>query len=277
MTGTGLTGLTNQSHASFIVVRDPFVGEHVHEERAQLRSLPLLGEFGFRTVIHADIWDNEFKLVPYTRLAPQGIDPETAEFPLVHVVSQTGLVEYGEQHLARSLLKRRSRDEVYILVTDTNAPRTPSYTVERSIVDEFTPNKVLEYERVVAEYIRENLKSSLPVSNNRGSKNLYFHQISDHHNTVGAPSSTLPDLFDYERAPPDSPAWEPLYYFVEHELQELLERYTERIREALRSWIERGDVQRIANNMDSMLTQCQFDAERLDERRQQNAELYANA
>lgn len=274
---TSLFELTNQSHTSFVVLRDPYVGEHVHEERAQLRSLPLLKEFGFETVVHADIWDNEFQLVSYSGFAPQDVDPKKIEFPLVHVVSQMGLDEYGEQHLVRSLLKRRSRDDVYILVTDTNAPRTPAYTIERSIVDEFTPNKILDYERFVAKYIRENLNSSLPVSNNRGSKNLYFHQISSHHNAVGAPSSTLPDLFDYERAPPDSPAWDPLYYFVEHGLQELLERYTERIREALRSWTERGDVQRIANHMDSMLTQCQFNASQLDKRRGQNADLYANA
>lgn len=94
---------------------------------------------------------------------------------------------------------------------------------------------------------------------------------------MGAPASTLPELFDYETAPPNSPAWEPLYYFIEHDLQEILDRYTERIREALRSWTERGDVQKIANNMDSMLTQCQFRTDRLDERRQANADLYADA
>lgn len=276
-TESGLAGLTDQTHASFVVVRDPYVGEHVHEERAQLRSIPLIREFGFDSVIHAEIWDNEFKVVPYSRLDPEDIDPKSVTFPLVHVVSQTGMVEYDEQHLVRDLLKQRSSDDVYVLVTDTNAPRTPAYTSERSIVDEFTPNKGIEYERVVAEYIRKHLDSSLPVSNKRGSMNLYFHQISDHHNAVGAPSATLPELFDYERAPPESPAWDPLYYFVEHDLQEILDRYTERIREALRSWTERGDVQRIANNMDSMLTQCQFSSDRLDERREENAHLYANA
>lgn len=277
MSAVSLAGLTEQTHASFVVIRDPYVGEHAHEERAQLRSLPLLREFGFQRVIHADIWDNEFKVVPYTRLGPREVNPDEVEFPLVHVVSQTGMVDFDQQHLVRSLLKERGHDEIYVLVTDTNAPRTPAYTHERSIVDEFTPNKVLEYERVVAEYIDESLDSSLPVSNKRGSMNLYFHQISHHHNSVGAPASTLPELFDYERAPPESPAWDPLYYFIEHDLDEILERYTERIREALRSWTERGDVQRIANNMDSMLTQSQFRIDRLDERRWSNGELYANA
>ncbi|ODR80199.1 hypothetical protein BG842_02720 [Haladaptatus sp. W1] len=241
-----------------------------------MRSLPLLIEHGFDRVIHTDLWDNDFKPVPYTYLDPEEINSEKVEFPLVHVVSQEGLVEYDEQHLVRALLKQRSKEDIYIIVTDTNAPRTPKYTPERSFVDEFTPNMGMDYESKVTSYIRDNLDSALPVSTNRGSKNLYYHQISDHHNAVGAPANTLPKLFDYEEAPPNSPAWEPLYYFVEHDLQEILDKYTERIREALRSWTERGDVQKIANNMDSMLTQCQFRTDRLDERRKQNASLYTD-
>ncbi len=273
---SGLSSLTGQTYAKLIVFRDPYVGEHTHEARAQLRSLPLLIEHGFDRVIHTDLWDNDFKPVSYTYLNPEEVDPGEVEFPLVHIVSQEGLVEYGEQHLVRSLLKQRSEDDVYIIVSDTNAPRTPAYTPERSFVDEFTPNKGIDYESIVTNYIRDNLNSALPVSTNRGSKNLYYHQISHSHNAVDAPASTLPELFDYEHAPPNSLAWDPLYYFVEHDLQEILDRYTERIREALRSWTERGDVQRIANNMDSMLTQCQFRTNRLDERREQNAELYTN-
>ena len=90
---TGLVELTDQSHASLVVIRDPLVGEHIHEPRAQLRSLALLVEFGFDTVIHNDVWDNNFKLVPYTHLSPDEVDPGSVEFPLVHVVSQEGLVE----------------------------------------------------------------------------------------------------------------------------------------------------------------------------------------
>jgi hypothetical protein len=237
----------------------------------------LLIEHGYDRVIHTDLWDNDFKPVSYTYFDPEDVDPHEIEFPLVHVVSQEGLTEYGEQHLVRSLLKQKSGGDTYIVVSDTNAPRTPAYTTERSFVDEFTPNKGIDYESRVTSYIRDNLDSALPVSTNRGSKNLYYHQISDCHNAVGAPAGTLPELFDYETAPPSSPAWDPLYYFVKHDLQEILDRYTERIREALRSWTERGDVQKIANNMDSMLTQCQFRTDRLDERRRQNAEIYADA
>ncbi len=274
---SGLTSLTNQSYAKLIVIRDSYVGEHSHEQRAQLRSLPLLIEYGFDRVIHTELWDNDFKPVAYTHLSPKEIDPETIEFPLVHVVSQEQLVDYNQQHLVRSLLKSRGKDDVYIVVTDTNAPRTPAYTPERSFVDEFTPNKNIDFESRVTEYIQKNLDSALPVSNNRGSKNLYYHQISHHHKAVGAPASSLPELFDYNNAPPESPAWKPLYYFVEHDLDAVLDKYTERIREALRSWTERGDVQRIASNMDRMLNRCQYRADRLDNQRDENAKLYDNA
>lgn len=270
-----LAQLFGQDYAKLIVLRDPYVGEHTHEARAQLRSLPLLIEHGFDRVVHTDLWDNDFKLVSYDYHQPSKLEVSENTFPLVHVVSQNGMIDHEEQHLVRSLLRRcSSSNQVYIIVCDTNAPRTPAYTSERSFVDEFVPNRVIEYESLIKKSVNKNLNSSLPVSNRRGSKNLFFHQISDIHNSVGAPSSSLPELFDYENAPPNSPAWEPLYYFVEHDLQEILERYTERIREALRSWTERGDVQRIANNMDSMLTQCKFRVDLLDERRSQNAKLY---
>ncbi|OYR87846.1 hypothetical protein DJ71_05285 [Halorubrum sp. E3] len=119
----------------------------------------------------------------------------------------------------------------------------------------------------------EHLNSTLPTADTR---NLYYHRISHHHNEVGAPADSFLDLFDYDKAPPNSPAWEPLYYFVNHDLEQILEKYTERIREALRSWTERGDVMEIANNMDSMLTRCQFSEEQLDEQRDRNAGLYPN-
>ncbi|MFC7196126.1 hypothetical protein ACFQL4_18290 [Halosimplex aquaticum] len=154
---SGLSSLTGQTYAKLIVIRDPYVGEHSHEQRAQLRCLPLLIEHGYDRIIHTDLWDNDFKPVSYTYFDPEDVDPHEIEFPLVHVVSQEGLTEYGEQHLVRSLLKQRSEDDTYIVVSDTNAPRTPAYTTERSFVDEFTPNKGIDYESRVTSYIRDNL------------------------------------------------------------------------------------------------------------------------
>jgi len=268
-----ITSLTDSLVTRFVVMVDDCTGEQVYENRAQLRSIPYLAEFGFDQVIHTDLWDNDFKVVEYEQLNPEEVDPETAEFPLVHVTNQESLVEYGEQHLVRGLLRERTREDPYVLVVDTDSPSTPAYTTGKSVRDEFVPNSVIPFERSVEEYIDEHLNSTLPTADTR---NLYFHQISDYHNAVGAPADTLPELFDYDTVPPNSPAWNPLYYFVRHDLDQILEKYTERIREALRSWTERGDVMRIANSMDSMLTRCQFSEKQLDEQQQHNARLYSN-
>ncbi len=267
----GITSLTGSRLTTFVVMVDDCVGEHVYENRAQLRSIPYLKEFGLDRVIHDSLWDNDFKLVDYERLDPEDVDPETVEFPLVHVTNQENLVDRGEQHLVRGLLRERSREDPYVLVVDTDSPSTPAYTTRKSVRDEFVPNTVTRYERSVEDYIDDNLDSTLPTADTH---NLYFHQISEHHNEVGAPSDTLPELFNYDKVPPNSPAWEPLYYFVRHDLNQILEKYTERIREALRSWTERGDVMKIANNMDSMLTRCQFSEAQLDEQRIRNGSLY---
>ena len=276
----GLAELTGSSRAKFVVVKDRRVGEHTHEPRAQLRSLPLLFHFGLDTVVHTPVWNNDFKPIDYTHLDPNEVAAEEMPFPLVHVVSQDGLLEAlvregevaegGEQHLVRRMLRRRTDDDTYVIVSDTDAPKTPTYA-ERPITDDFGPVTTVDYEATVDRIVQTTLDSHIPLGETR---NYWYHRISDHHGRHGAPADPLPALFDYDRAPPNSPAWLPLYYFVEYDLEEILDKYTERIREALRSWTERGDVQKIANNMDSMLVRCKFRSDDLDAQRRRNASLY---
>lgn len=274
-----LRELTGAKRPSIVVLRDPRVGEHTHEPRAQLRSLPLLSTFGFDRVLHTAVWNNDFKPVDYTPLNPESIDIEQVEFPLVHVVSQEALLETtdkneperrGEQHLMRELLRKRTENDTYVIVSDTDAPDTPAYA-ERPVTDDFKPVTKVDYEGFINRYVQTTLDSYIPLNETR---NYWYHLISDHNQQYGAPADSLPRLFEYEKAPPNSPAWWPLYYFVEHDLDRILEKYTERIRETLRSWTERGDVQKVANNMDSMLVQCGFRADKLDRQRERNAEKY---
>jgi hypothetical protein len=277
----GLIELTGTAATKFVVVEDPKVGKHTHEQRAQLRSLPLLYELGFSRFLHTPLWENGFRMVEYDYLDPNDLDAESASFPLVHIVSQDGLTEYeiddgpvsrsGEQHVVADLLRTRSESDTYILVTDTNAPRTPAITTQRPLTDEYGPVTTVDYVELVERTVQTRLNSRVPLNT---TKNYYIHEISDHHQRVGAPAESLTALFDYERAPPNSPVWEPLYYFVENDLQQLLEKYTERIRETLRSWLERGDVQKIANQMDAVLVDCEYRTEELDRIRAQNARQY---
>lgn len=273
--------LTGNPETRFVVVEDPKVGKHTHEERAQLRSLPLLHELGFDQSLHRPMWENGFRMVDYNYLNPNDLDVEAVSFPIVHIVSQEDLTEEpvtdgefereGEQHVMKRLLRERSDDDVYVVVTDTNAPRAPAISELRPVTDEYGPVTTVDYEGFIDQYVGETLESALPMKTTR---NYFFHEVSDHHNRVGAPAGTLMNLFDYDRAPPDSPLWEPLYYFVERDLQTVLDKYTERIREALRSWLERGDVSDIAEKMDEMLMRCEYRADQLDDQRQRNAERY---
>jgi hypothetical protein len=276
-----LEKLTGSSHTKLVVVEEPRVGKHTHEERAQLRSLPLFSEFGFERFLHTPLWDNDFRMVEYEYLDPNDLAVDSLGYPLVHLVSQQGLTEYpvsdgevdrqGEQHVLHDIIRARDEEDVYVLVTDTNAPRIPAYAPQRPLTDEYGPVTTVNYENLLEQTVRQELNSALPLNK---TKNYFFHKVSDCHRQVGAPAETLVELFDYEVAPPNSPVWGPLYYFVEHDLQQLLDRYTERIRETLRSWLERGDVQKIANEMDAMLARCEYRKERLDEEREQNTDLY---
>jgi len=258
---------------SFLVIRDPQLAKTGSQARAQLRSLPLLAEFGLGQVCHPGIYDNglrfvDYDLLPNEDLRANGVD--SVEFPLVHYVSQemlTGELQdeesvYDDQDVVRRLLRERPDGVPYVLVTDTSSPRMPRHTQKpgKSFVDEFECT-VSEYKGLLKRYLQQNLDSDLPLSS---TQNLYFHQISSYHKQAGLKAGTIPDLFDYTKIPADSPAWDPLYYLIREDVDQVLDDYSERIREALRSWTERGPTQKIANSMLDMLERVDFEEDRLD-------------
>ena len=253
------------ANTSTVVVRDLQLERRDQHARAQLRSVPLFQLYGFETVLHTDVYENQFKLVDYEPVLTDEVEVASElSFPLVHVVTQQGITEYGEEDLVRQLV-RRSLDEGgrYVLVTDTAAPKTPAYTKKpgKSIVDEFADIRVKDYDHLSSVVLESHLDSNIPVVDTR---NLFFHAASTIHQREGAPASSIDEVFDYTKAPSGSPVWESPRYFIEHDL----ENDSERIREALRSWTERGDTQRVANHILETLQVCDYDLEQLEEYRQ---------
>ena len=258
---------------SFLVIRDPQLAKTGSQARAQLRSLPLLAQFDLQHIAHPGIYDNGLRLVEYDLVANETLRDdgiEDVEFPLVHYVSQemlTGELQdedstYDEQDIVRRLLRARPTDATYILVTDTSTPKMPRLTKKpgKSFIDEFECS-VADYKGLLKRHLQYNLDSELPLST---TQNLYFHQVSAHHKRAGLEAGSIPDLFDYTRIPADSPAWDPLYYLIREDVDRVLEDYSERIREALRSWTERGPTQKVANSMLDMLERVDFEEDRLD-------------
>lgn len=257
-----------QTKTPTIVMRDTQLQKRAQHARAQLRSLPFFAEFGIENVVHADVYDNDFKLINYTHHSSHELtgNAKEIEFPVVHVVTQEGISEFGEEDLIRELLARSVQEEgQYILVTDTISPRLPNYMPKpgRSIVDDYDV-AVKDYETITTRYLSEHVDTALPAAFTR---NLHYHRASEHHKKHGAPADTLEKIYDYTQAPTDSPVWEPLYYFVEHDLENVLDDYSERIRETLRSWTERGETQKVANQMLDALRVCEFELEQLEEYR----------
>jgi len=263
-----------QTTTPTVVMRDPQLQKRAQHARAQLRSVPFFNELGVDTVVHADVYDNDFKLVDYTRHSSQEIvdAPDEVEFPLVHIITQQGIEEYGEEDLVRALLKRSAEEDArYVLVTDTTSPRLPTYIQKpgRSIVDDYDVS-IKGYEVLTSRYLRDYVDSALPASLTR---NLHYHRASEYHKQHDAPAGILENIYDYTRAPSGSPVWEPLYYFVEHDLENILDDYSERIRDALRSWTERGETQKIANQMLDALRVCEFEKAQLKKYQQKDSDL----
>ncbi|MEA5409627.1 hypothetical protein VB773_19960 [Haloarculaceae archaeon H-GB2-1] len=257
-----------------VVMRDPQLQKRGIHARAQLRSIPFFDELGINTVVHGDVYDNNFKLVDYTHHSATDIveTVEDVEFPLVHITTQEGIKEYGEEELVRALLQRATEErEWYILVTDTTSPRLPTYIQKpgRGIVDDYDV-AVKDYKTLSARYLEDYVNSGLPASQTR---NLHYHRASEFHKQHGAPADTLENIYDYTRAPSGSPVWEPLYYFIEHDLENVLDEYSERISDALRSWTERGDTRNVANQMLDALRVCEFQKEQLQEYQQTDPQL----
>jgi len=259
---------------STVVMRDPQLQKRNKHARAQLRSIPFFVELGIDTVVHADVYDNDFKLIDYTHYSSGDVvdSVNDIEFPLVHITTQEGVEEYGEEELVRALLQRATEErERYILVTDTTSPRLPTYIQKpgRSIVDDYDV-AVKDYKKLSADYLGDYVDSALPASQTR---NLHYHRASEYHKQHDAPADTLENIYDYTRAPKESPVWEPLYYFIEHDLENVLDEYSERISDALRSWTERGETRYVANQMLDALRVCEFEKEQLKEYQQTDPHL----
>lgn len=264
---------------SVLVIPDPQFAKTGSQARAQLRSLPFLAQFGLRRVAHPAIYHNGLRFVEYDHVANEtlredGID--NTPFPLVHYISQAMLTgelrdnsrTFDDQDVIRRLLRTRPENETYVLVTDTSTPMMPRLTQKpgKSFIDEFECT-VADYRGLLKRYLQSNLDSALSLST---TQNLYFHQVSAHHKQAGLEAGSIPELFDYTKIPPDSLAWDPLYYLIREDVDQVLEEYSERIREALRSWTERGPTQKIANSMLDMLERVDYEEERLDNYRHRN-------
>jgi len=257
------------TRVSTIILRDPQLEKSGKQARAQLRSVPFFVDFGLDTVIHTELWDNGLDLVEYDHIPSQEAVSAADElsFPLVHIVTQEGIVEYGEEDLVRRLYDRSIEENGrYVLVTDTKSPRTPTYTKKpgKGLDEESAGVSVKNYEEKFDTYVEEYLDTSLAVNKTR---NGFYHKVAAFHKHHGTNVSSVEELFDYSRAPPESPVWEPLYYFLEKDREGVAEGQSEYIREVLRSWTEKGPTQEIASRMFDLLDRHDFDREKVTDYR----------
>lgn len=262
-----------------IIITEPQLEKRGQRARAQLRSIPFFRELGVDRFMYDALWQDDFQLVEHEYFDPSKRTGTNVDFPLIHLANSKQLLgrdsqDHGQEDISQAkitwdlLSAADQADEPYVLVCDTDAPKIPSETpvAGRPVADQFGAER-FEYPQLVRDYVRDNVDSGIPLNETR---NLFFHKVSAHHRENGLPGRSIPDLFDYEQAPADSPVWEPLYYFIEHELEELYEEYEAHIRESLRSWVEWGDTSAISRRMIAVLHRCDFDAEQLDDYRNSN-------
>lgn len=256
-----------------IIIYDSQLKKRDRRARAQLRTVPFFLELGVQQFVYDDLWAREFQLVDHNNSSPDTITPSEVSFSLVHIATEKQLRSEDEQEQGHEFISQadvawelfkegtETDDGQYVFVTDTPTPHIESRipVPGRSVADQFNATS-FEYEQLIHDYVKKHVESRLPLYD---TKNLYFHRVSEHHAKNGAPASELVELFDYEQAPAKSPVWEPLHFFIERELEEVLEEYESHVTTALRSWIEWGDTEKIARRMIATLHRCNFDSEEL--------------
>lgn len=276
--GTGEIDLVDLVHteASTVIVKDSNLETRDKQARAQLRCLPLFQAVGFDQVLHTDLWSTEYNLLEYDHREPLDVDPKNLAFPLVHIVTQAGITEHGEEELVRRLVERsQNEEERYILVTDTTAPQTPSFTKKpgRSIVDDFPPIAVRDFPSLANTFISKALdnQSRIPVVTTR---NVLFHTASALHAAAGAPADSIEGLFEYRHAPAASPVWDAAHSVLDHGLDDTRDRdaLVEVIEKGLESWMESDDAGQIAMKIVQVLDTCDFAESAFEEYRQQTPE-----
>jgi len=256
-----------------IIIHDTQLEKRDRRARAQLRTIPFFLDLGVTRFVYDDLWARKFQLVTHDYTSPTHVTPSEATFPLIHIATSKQLRSKDEQEAGQEFISQadvtwelfragaQATDGQYVFVTDTPTPHIESRTPVpgRSVSDQFNATP-FEYEQLIHDYVKANVESRLPLYD---TKNLYFHRVSEHHAAQGAPASELVELFDYERAPAESPVWDPLHFFIKHELEEVLDEYEAHVSTALRSWIEWGDTEKIAKRIIATLHRCNFDADEL--------------
>lgn len=262
-----------QTDASTVVTVDPQLEAPERQPRGQLRSVPLWQLYGIETVLHTDKWTHEAPLVEYDRQVSEQVDsPEDLSFPLLHIVTQEGITEHGQESIVRRLLTRSiEEDRRYVLVTDTAAPKTPSFTKKpgKSVVDEFSEPTVQSYEHLTTNFLETFLDSKLPVVDTR---NVFLHVASTVNYRHGAPAGSVKEVFDFTHAPATSPIWETARQLLRNTSETNRDDHREEVSESLRLWLERGDVDRVAAQVVEVLQACEYDAEQLEDYRHSDPE-----
>ncbi|MFB6200178.1 MAG: hypothetical protein ABEJ83_04815 [Candidatus Nanohaloarchaea archaeon] len=229
---------------------------------SELRTIPLLYEYGYENFIYTKGY-GKAKLLDYEHIPSEDAEIECLGYPIAHIASQDSIINENEQHLLRKLLQRRSQDDSYIIVTDTNAPFTPEYTKNKSVVDEFTPNMPIEYTQLVQQYVTQHLDSDISISE---TKNILYHKISEYHKRKGAPSNSLQAIFNFERAPTDSPVWTIPKRLLNVDIEKPSE--TE-LAELLSPWTE-NSLDRVVSRIESLLSDCEYSTKKIENRQKGN-------
>ena len=247
-----------------LMVVDPRVGQPTgHEQRAQLRSVPMLVDLGLSRFTYSAVWHPDIKLVEYNYQPLAEDEAEEITPPFCQVISQA-VESHSNMHLTRRLLQR-DMEEPIIMVTDQDTLSLKDAHGGRTVKEDFNFH-VVDYESIFQTYLKNLVGIEPPAIGISKTKNAVYHRIAATHRDHGVETNSIADLFDYSKAPAESQAWDILLEFCK-ERENVLENFDKYVRQNLRPCTERGDVGDITTSILDTLQQCDFDPATIEEYR----------
>lgn len=251
-----------------LMIVDPRVGKPTgHEERAQLRSVPMLRDIGIKRYTYSAVWHPDVKLVDYKYQSLSEEESGQIKPPFCQIISQA-VEDHSSSDLTRRLLQR-DMDEPIILVTDQDTFSLKDAHGGRTVKEDFGFH-VLDYDKIFQNYLRNIIGIEPPAIGLSITKNAVYHKIAATHKEHGVEVNTIADLFDYSIAPAESQVWDILIEFCQ-ERESVLEGFDKYVRQNLRPWTERGEVGDITTSILDALQQCDFNPDSVKDYRSHHA------
>jgi hypothetical protein len=226
----------------------------------------MMRELGIEDFTFVDTW-HDYELIEFNYIKMNDQFKRVLTRPLCHFISED--VElHSELHITKHLLNfaLNHGDSLLALIVDSDGFYLADNPERKPMIEDFgLGSHHFDYEEIFPRFLKMTGTVDPQISLAE-TMNLVFHRMATlHTKALGEKPKSVSELFDFEKAPAESFAWDILKDFATKETEAEFHPYIQR---SLRAWVERGTT-RIADQMLRMLQIYQFDRTKIEKARRE--------